>query len=262
MVLKKSVIKIVDFLGRNTMSLCKWLGEMGLFFYKIIVALLSTKLKIKKIIYQMQHIGVDSLSVVSLIGCCVGSVLAYQAYIGLHRFGGERFIGPVVFLAMVREFGPVLTSIMVAGRAGSAMTAEIGTMRITEQIDALQTLCINIHQYLMIPRVIASTIIMPFLSVFCSLCGIIGGYIVSIYMLNVNPEMYMRSVRENVVLFDITSGLIKATFFGLLLGWIASYKGFTTSGGAKGVGISTTQSVVYICVSIFIADYILTALMF
>jgi phospholipid/cholesterol/gamma-HCH transport system permease protein len=114
----------------------------------------------------------------------------------------------------------------------------------------------------MVPRILASTFIMPFLSLFCSVCGIIGGYIISIYMLNVNPEMYMRSIRENVVLFDITSGLMKATIFGLLLSWIASYKGFTTSGGAKGVGISTTQSVVYASVAIFIADYILTALIF
>lgn len=256
------VVEWIDFLGIVSINYCHNLGKAGIFIYNTIITSLSTRLKIKKTIYQMNHIGVNSFSVVALTGACVGGVLAYHSYNALHRFNAEQFISPIVFISMVREFGPVLASIMVSGRAGSSITAEIGTMRITEQIDALKTLCIDTHQYLVVPRVIATTLIMPFLSLFCSLLGIVAGYIVSIYLLGVNPEMYMKMIREHVEMFDVTSGLIKAACFGFLLSWIATYKGYTTSGGAKGVGLATTQSVVYSCLSIFIADYVLTALMF
>ena len=134
-------------------------------------------------------------------------------------------------------------------------------MRISEQIDALKTLGINVKQYLVVPRIIASTIILPFLSLFCTICGIWSGYVVAVSMLGVNGEMYMEAIRENVELFDITSGLIKAVIFGWLLSLIATYKGYTTKGGSKGVGISTTQSVVYASVTIIVTDYLLTSLM-
>ncbi len=254
--------KWIDTFGKVSLDACTYLGHLGMFLVDASRTLATTKLKPQKVLYQMLHVGVNSFSVIFLSGTSVGCVLAYQSFIGLHRFGGEQFIGPVVFLSMVREFGPVLSGIMVTARAGSSMTAEIGTMRITEQIDALETLSINPHQYLTVPRIIATTCILPFLSLFCTLCGIVGGFMISIHMLGVNPEMYMKAVRENVLLFDITSGLIKAAVFGFLLSWIATYKGYTTFGGAKGVGIATTQSVVMACVAIFIADYILTALMF
>jgi phospholipid/cholesterol/gamma-HCH transport system permease protein len=255
-------VKFLDIVGKISLSACNGMGNVGLFLYDSLVALFSTKPKTQKIFYQMLFIGVKSLSVIILIGVTVGGVLAVQSYEGLHRFGAERFIGPIVFIAMAREFGPVLTAIMVIGRAGSAMTAEIGTMRITEQIDALQTLCINVKQYLIVPRIVASTIIIPFLSIFCSLCGIWAGYFMSVHVLGISGEMYMESIRENVLLSDITNGLIKAIFFGFLLSTICTYKGFITRGGAKGVGISTTQSVVFANVTIFVADYILTSLMF
>jgi len=210
----------------------------------------------------MAYIGIESLSIVALVGTAVGAVLAIQSYVGLERFGSTQFIGPIVFLSMTREFGPVFTAIMVIGRAGSAMTAEIGSMRITEQIDALQTLSINVQQYLIVPRIVASTLIMPFLSIFCTLFGILAGYITSVYLLHLNPEVYMEAVRTHAEISDIVNGLIKAIIFGFLFSIISTYKGFITRGGAKGVGISTTQSVVYANVTIVIADYILTSLMF
>ena len=210
----------------------------------------------------MHFIGINSLSVVSLIGITGGAVLAIQSYIGLHRFGAEQFIGPVIFLSMVREFGPVFTAIMVIGRAGSAITAEIGTMRITEQIDALQTLNINTQQYLIVPRIIAGTITLPFLSIWCSVFGILAGYVTSVFILNINAETYMESIRSSAELSDILNGLMKALVFGFLLSLISTYKGFTTKGGAKGVGMATTQSVVFANVTIFVANYILTSLMF
>lgn len=256
------LLKVINSIGSVTLNICNKTGQIGLFLYESTVTLFTTKLKIKKVVYQMSYVGVGSIGVILLIGLTIGAVLAVQAYEGLHRFGAERFIGPIVFISMVREFGPVLTAVMVIGRAGSAMTAEIGTMRITEQIDALQTLCINVKQYLIVPRIVATTIILPFLSMFCSLWGVLAGYFMSVHVLGINPELYMEAIRESVEFSDITNGLIKALFFGLLLSLISTYKGYKTSGGAKGVGLSTTQSVVLANVIIFIADYILTALMF
>jgi len=256
------VLNVIDLIGRTSIKAFNGIGNIGLFFYDSIVTLFTTKPKIKKIIYQMSFIGVGSTGVIVLIGVTVGAVLAVQSYTGLHRFSAERFIGPIIFISMAREFGPILAAIMVTGRAGSAMTAEIGTMRITEQIDALQTLCINVKQYLIVPRIIATTLILPFLSLFCSLCGVLAGYFMSVHVLGINAELYMESIRENVLLSDITNGLIKALFFGLLLSLITTYKGFITTGGARGVGIATTQGVVYANVTIFVADYILTSLMF
>ncbi len=256
------LLRFIDLIGKIVIDICNRAGKMGVFFYETLETLFTTRLKTKKFFFQMSYIGVGSIWVIILIGVTVGAVLAVQAYYGLHKFGAEKFIGPIVFISMVREFGPVFTAIMVIGRAGSAITAEIGTMRITEQIDALQTLCINVKQYLIVPKILAATIILPFLSIFCSLLGIMAGYFMSVYVLNINPEMYTEAIRESVVFSDITNGLIKAVFFGLLLSLVSTYKGYTTTGGARGVGIATTQSVVLANVIIFIADYILSTLMF
>jgi len=254
-------INIFYFFGKKTIEYCDRMGRITLFTFDALKTLIKTKPKIKKIFYQMKYIGVDSLIVILLTGVSVGAVLAVQSHIGLKRFGAERYIGPVVFLSMSREFGPVLSAIMVAGRAGSAMTAEIGTMKISEQIDALRTLCINVQQYLVIPRILGATFILPFLSLFCTVFGVLSGYLIAVHMLGVNGEMYMEAVRESSELFDITSGLIKAVVFGFLLSVIGTYKGYTTKGGSKDVGISTTQSVVYSSVTIIVVDYILTSIM-
>ncbi len=256
------VIKIANLLGLLVLDTCHRLGEVVVFFIESCRVGFTTRLKVKKIIHNIYFIGVSSLSVVALIGITGGAVLALQSYIGLHRFGAERFIGPVVFLSMTRELGPVFTAIMVIGRAGSAITAEIGTMRITEQIDALQTLCVNPYQYLVVPRLVAGTIILPLLSVCCTLFGTLAGYFVSVWILNINAEVYTQAIQVTAEFSDLTSGLIKAMVFGFLLALISCYKGFITQGGARGVGIATTLSVVYSNVAIFIANYILTSLMF
>ena len=256
------VLRLATSLGVIVFELCKRLGLVGIFLSESLIALCTTKLKLEKVMQAMHFIGVSSLSVVALIGTTGGAVLALQSYVGLHRFGAEQFIGPVIFLSMAREFGPVFTAIMVIGRAGSAITAEIGTMSITEQIDALQTLCIDTRQYLIVPRIVAGTLILPFLSIWCTLFGVLAGYITSVFVLNINSEVYMESIRANAQLSDITSGLIKAAVFGFLLTLISTYKGFNTRGGAKGVGMATTESVVSANVTVFVANYILTSLMF
>jgi len=255
-------VPIVDTLGALTLGVLNSFGQLALFLIRAIRTLFTTRLKIHKTLEEMQHIGVESLSIIVLTGTFTGMVLAFQSYIGFHRFGGEEYIGPVVALGLIRELGPVLSGLMVTGRAGSSIAAEIGSMQITEQVDALRTLGINPVQYLVVPRIVAGTIILPFLSLFCSFLGIIGGYLVAVYALNLNPESYRSGIREHVVLSDITGGLIKSSFFGLILTWVGCYKGYTTVGGARGVGISTTQAVVLGSIMILVANYFLTAALF
>ncbi len=255
------ILKVVDTLGKTAMNFSEGTGSLVLFVYQNIITLFTTKPKIKKMANQACYIGVSSLSIILLTGGAIGAILAIQAHVGLHKFGAERFIGTLIFLSMAREFGPMISAIMVTGRAVSAMTAEIGSMKITEQIDALKTLSININQYLIVPRIVATTVILPFLSLFCTLSGVLTGYIISVYVLNINPETYMESVREYSEIGDIVRGIFKAGIFGFLISSIGCYKGYITTGGAKGVGLSTTQSVVYANVTIFIADYILSSLM-
>ncbi|MCF7836092.1 MAG: ABC transporter permease [Candidatus Marinimicrobia bacterium] len=252
----------VALIGSKALSICNMFGEFVLFFFQTIGVLFTTKLRIQKLFAQMKHIGVDSLVIILLTGAFSGAVLALQSYIGFKRFGAEEFIGPVVALSLVRELGPVLTGLMVTGRAGSAIAAELGTMQITEQIDALKSLCINVKQYLVVPRILGGTIILPFLTAFSMIFGIIGGYVISVYVLGLNGEQYVSGIRTFVELSDITGGLIKASVFGLILSWVGCYKGYHTEGGARGVGLATTQSVVLSSILILISNYFLAALLF
>ncbi len=255
------IIQYIDYLGAFVINICTHTGEFTLFFLHAIKTLFTSKLKLSKTCAQMNRIGVESLSIILLTGLFTGMVLALQTYIGFQRVGGEQFIGAIVALGIIRELGPVLTALMVTGRAGSAITAEIGTMIITEQIDALKTLRINVFQYLVVPRIVASTVIMPFLTLFSMIFGIIGGYIVCVYVLELSPEDYESSIRNYVELADINGGLKKAAVFGLILSWVGTYKGIYTSGGARGVGIATTQSVVVSSILILTTNYFLTKLL-
>jgi phospholipid/cholesterol/gamma-HCH transport system permease protein len=256
------LLNIVHAFGFQTLVILDGLGAFALFFINICTTFLSSRLKLHKTFEQMKAIGSDSLAIVVLTGASSGAVLALQSYFGFKRFGAEEFIGPVVALTLTRELGPVLTGLMVAGRAGSAITAELGTMKITEQLDALKTLGIDFNQFLMVPRVLAGTIILPFLTLFCMIFGIVGGYVVAVNSLHLNGQQYIDGIKTFLEFSDITGGLIKSSVFGLILSWVSCYKGYKTEGGAKGVGISTTQSVVMSSILILIADYFLTALLF
>ena len=253
---------IVDAVGKKVLRICNTLGQFILFLLQTVGTIFSTKLRIKKLFAQMKHIGVDSFVIIFLTGAFSGAVLALQSYIGFKRFGAEEFIGPVVALSLIREMGPVLTGLMVTGRAGSSIAAELGTMQITEQVDALKTLCINVKQYLIVPRVLGGTLILPFLTAFSMIFGIVGGYVISVYVLGLNGEQYISGIRTFVEFSDITGGLIKSSIFGLILTWVGCYKGYHTHGGAKGVGISTTESVVVSSILILISNYFLAALLF
>ncbi len=255
------MLGLIDSIGQSTLSLFNELGKVALFVKEMSISIYKKFIDTSKCFFHMNSIGVDSLTVIVITGLAVGSVLAWQSYIGLKRFEGTKFIGPIVFLSMVREFGPVLSAIMVAGRSGSAMTAELGTMQISEQVDALKTLGIDVHKYLTVPRIVGTTLVMPLLSLFCSLCGIVGGYIIAVSVLHSNHEVFLQEIRKSVEIFDIFSGLIKAVAFGFLLSLIAVYKGYTTRGGARNVGISTTESVVTASLAILVSDYILTSIL-
>jgi len=219
-------------------------------------------LDIRNLLKQIEEVGVKSIPVVLITGAFTGMVLALQSYTGFKRFNAEAFVGTVVALSMTRELGPVLSGLMVSGRVGSAMAAELGTMQVTEQIDALYTLATNPIKYLIVPRFLASVIIMPILTLFADVVGILGGYLVSVNLLGSNPTIYMRRTFDYLDLEDIYTGLFKAVVFGIIIAIIGCYQGFHTEGGAEGVGKATTKAVVMSSLLILIANYFITALFF
>lgn len=255
------VFRLIESIGSYAIGLCVGLGQFSLFVTEVIRVACTTRPKYKQLIEQMFHIGVQSFSITVLTGSCVGMVFALQSYVGFARFGGEQFIGLVVALGVIRELGPLMTGLMVTGRAGSAIAAEIATMHVTEQIDALRTLRINIFQYLIVPRIFAGTIIFPFLTLFAMICGVAGGYLICVHVLLLSAEDYINSITTFVEMSDIVGGLVKATFFGFILTLIGTYKGYTTQGGARGVGLATTQSVVTSSIIILISNYFLTKIL-
>jgi phospholipid/cholesterol/gamma-HCH transport system permease protein len=216
----------------------------------------------RELLSQMVKVGVASTPVVLLTALFTGMVLALQTFTVLKRFSAESYVGTLVALSMVRELSPVLTSLIVAGRAGSAMGAELGTMRVTEQIDALEVMATDPIHYLVVPRVWAAVLTMPLLVVMADGVGIAGGYFVSVVLMGANPVSYLNTSFQYTQLNDLLSGLIKAAVFGLLLATIGCQQGFYTTGGAEGVGRSTTAAVVLASIAILAADFFLTKLLF
>jgi phospholipid/cholesterol/gamma-HCH transport system permease protein len=210
----------------------------------------------------MEFVGVKSIFVVVLTGTFTGMVMTLQGYHGFRLFSAESLVGSTVALSMTRELGPVLTSLMVTARAGSAMAAELGTMRVTEQIDALSVMAANPIKHLIVPRVIASVLMLPLLTVIANFVGIAGSYFVGVDLLDINRGDFVSNIYKMLELNDIYSGLVKAAFFGLVLSVVGCYKGFNTTGGAEGVGRATTQAVVISSITILVSDYFLTAIMF
>jgi len=217
---------------------------------------------LRELARQMVKVGVDSIPVVLLTAMFTGMVLALQTFSVLRRFGAERFVGSLVAPSLVRELAPVLSGVIVAGRAGSAMGAELGTMRVTEQIDALEVMATDPVHYLVVPRVWATTIMLPLLVVMGNAIGIFGGYLVAVVLMGANPNSYKSNTFQYMEVSDLTSGLIKAAVFGFLLALIGCQQGFYTRGGAEGVGRATTSAVVLASIAILIADFFLTRLLF
>ena len=248
--------------GKPVLNIVWQAGGIGRMFLQSVYLSVRRPYKFDYIFKQMEFIGVRSLLVVLITGTFTGMVLALQSSYGFSKFGAGGLVGVIVTLSMTRELGPVLTSLMVTGRAGSAMAAEIGTMRVTEQIDALTVMALNPIKYLVVPRVVASFLMLPVLTIISDFVGIVGGYIVGVKMLGINEGAFINRIDKTVELGDVYNGLVKAAVFGIILSVISCYKGYNTRGGAEGVGRATTEAVVLSSVTILISDYILTSLMF
>jgi len=251
----------LELIGMKTTAFLREMGAVLIFLAQTLRWTVSRPFYLRNLLKQMEQIGVNSVPVVLTTAISTGMVLALQSYTGFKRFGAQSLVGAVVSLSMTRELGPVLTGLMVAGRAGAAMAAELGTMRVTEQIDALYTMATNPMKYLVVPRFLASTIMMFFLTGLGMYVGILGGYFVGVKVLGTNPVTYINQSINNTQVEDIWYGLIKSLVFGAVVGIIGCYKGFNTEGGAEGVGKATTGAVVVSCMLILILDYFLSALL-
>lgn len=248
-------------IGKTILDIIEEWGRAWIFLFHLIVAMFRPPFRLHLVLGQLFHIGVHSTLVISLIGGFTGAVMAVQGEYTLSKFGATAFTGSAVALSLIRELGPVLTALMVIGRAGSAITAEIGIMRITEQIDALRSMAVDPMKYLMGPRMLAGLIAVPFLTGIFVVVGIAGGYLVGVGLLGLSSGTFMSQMVSAVDMVDLYCGFVKAIVFAFIFGWVSCYKGFTCGFGAVGVNRATTQSVVISSVAVLVSDYFLTSLL-
>ena len=251
------------FIGKRTIDIINNLGAFAIFFALAFLKIFRPR-QLREIIQQVLYIGARSSNIVMLVGLFTGMVLGLQLYYTLVKFGSQGVLGSVVALTLIRELGPVLTAIMITARAGSAMTAEIGILRISEQIDALYTMRIDPVRYLISPRIAASIISFPLLTAFFNLIGILGGYLTGVLLLGVDKGAYFYRIHSYVEMVDISGGFIKSLVFAVLVSTICCFQGYfthllTDSHGAKSVSLSTTAAVVFSCVMILVSDYVVTS---
>jgi phospholipid/cholesterol/gamma-HCH transport system permease protein len=249
-------------LGRAFLNFLGATGRLTVFALSAIGHCVRPPIYPRLIGRQMIDIGYYSLPVVGLTTLFAGMVLALQSYTGFARFSAEGAIPAVVALSITRELSPVLAGLMIAGRIGAAMAAELGTMRVTEQIDALETLSTNPMKYLIVPRLLAGVTMLPLLVLVGDVMGIFGGYVVSVYKLGFNEQTYLINTWNFIEVDDIVSGLVKAAAFGFLVALMGCYHGFHSRGGAQGVGTATTNAVVSASILILVANYLITELLF
>lgn len=248
-------MSILRLLGRWFLDLIREGGRMVIFLGSALFSIFLPPLKWRRMIARIHFIGAKSLSVIVLTGAFTGMVLGLQVFYVLRKFGSEAFLGSAVALTLVRELGPVLCALMVTGRAGSALAAEIGIMRITEQIDALDAMALNPIRYLVVPTILAGLITFPLLTAIFDVVGIYGGYLVGVKVLGVAQGTYFGEIQTYLDLEDVTQGLLKSLSFGLLVTWVCCYKGFYTRYGAEGVSRATTEAVVLSSVLVLVWDY-------
>jgi phospholipid/cholesterol/gamma-HCH transport system permease protein len=249
-------------IGRTTISFFNTIGRISLFFGRAVFHSFTPPFYGRLLVRQLIEIGYFSLPVVGLTAIFTGMVLALQSYTGFVRFNAEGAVASVVVLSITRELAPVLAGLMVSGRIGAAMAAEIGTMSVTEQIDALTTLSTNPFKYLVAPRLIAGVLMLPLLVLVADIIGVFGGYLVSVYKLGFNPTVYLERTWDILEPLDVVSGLVKAAVFGFLISLMGCYHGYHSRGGAQGVGTATTNAVVSASVLILAFNYIITELFF
>ncbi|MBN9532163.1 MAG: ABC transporter permease [Alphaproteobacteria bacterium] len=255
-------MNILAAIGRLFLAFLAETGRLTLFTGRAFAGLVQPPIYWRLILQQMMRIGYFSLPVVGLTAFFTGGVLALQIFIGSNRYGAEAFVPQIVVLGITRELGPVIAGLMVAGRVAAAIAAEIGTMRVTEQIDALTTLSTNPFKYLVVPRLLAAVITMPILVAIADSIGVFGGYVVATESLGFNGAVYLQNTVNFVTHQDVTSGLIKAAVFGFVIALMGCYHGFYSKGGAQGVGRATTNAVVSASILILAANYVLTSALF
>lgn len=248
-------------LGRFTLYRIQVLGRSGIFIFSAIVQAFLPPFRLSRLIKEIEFIGSKSFLIVFVTALFTGMVLGLQGYYSLTQFGAEAALGVMVALSIIRELGPVLCALMVSGRAGSAITAELGIMKITDQFPALEMMAVDPLKYVVSPKVLAGIISLPLLTAFFDLIGIAGGYLVGVKLLGVGEGAYVGKLAAAVTFRDIYGGVIKSLCFGLLITWIATFKGYTAEATTEGVSRATTQTVVLTSLSILIVDYILTSLL-
>jgi phospholipid/cholesterol/gamma-HCH transport system permease protein len=255
------VTGLLQAIGRQGLSVTQELGRMGQFLLHAGYSILRQPGRPLHILKQISFIGAKSLFVIVLTAGFTGMVLGLQGYYTLAKFGSEGLLGTAVALSLIRELGPVLSALMVTGRAGSAIAAEIGIMRISEQIDALETMALDPYKYLISPKFIAAMISMPLLCAIFDVIGIYGGWLVGVKLLGVNPGAYFTEMYRSVEWKDVWSGIVKSYSFGIIIAWVGCYKGYYAGHGAEGVSKATTESVVLTSVLILVWDYFLTSIL-
>ena len=250
-----AVLRPFDLLGAWAISIIASLGRFGTFLSAALGAMVTPPLKFWAFVDRINFIGFRSLLIILLTGAFAGMVLGLQIFLTLSRFGSEAFLGPAVALSLIRELGPVLAALMVTGRAGSALTAELGIMRITEQIDALEVMALSPMRYLVAPSIFAGIITFPLMTAMFDVIGIFGGYLVGVELLGLSPGTYFGEMQTFVDFGDISLGFWKSISFGVIVTWVCTYKGFHVGHGAEGVARATTQAVVLSSVLILVWDY-------
>jgi phospholipid/cholesterol/gamma-HCH transport system permease protein len=247
-------------IGKKSLDFIYTLGDFFIFQLKIFLLFFKPPYRFKNLLEQITFIGYGSVGVIFLTGFFTGLVEAVNLYDSFHKFGIEDFMGYTIFISVVKELGPVFASLMVVSRGMSAYAAELGSMRVTEQIDALDVMAVDSKHYLIVPRIIATIFSLPLLILFFDAVANIGSYIISVYSLDVNEYAYLDKIKQFGELSDFNEGITKGIVFGYLISAISTYIGYNTRGGAKGVGISTTRAVVISSVTVFAADYVISAL--
>ncbi len=250
-------LRPVAALGRASLEVVQALGRFGRFFGQAVGYTVAPPFKLGRLIDRINFIGFRSLTIVILTGAFTGMVLGLQIFLTLSRFGSEAYLGPAVALSLIRELGPVLCAVFVTGLAGSALTAEIGIMKITEQIDALQVMALSPMRYLVVPAIVAGVITFPLMVSLFDVVGIFGGYLVGVELLGLSPGTYFGEMKTFVDMSDLMTGYWKAISFGIIVPWVCAYKGFYCGHGAEGVARATTQAVVLSSVLILVWDYFL-----
>jgi phospholipid/cholesterol/gamma-HCH transport system permease protein len=246
-------------IGKVILNFISTLGDFFIFQLKIFFLFFKPPFRIKNLLEQITFIGYGSIGVIFLTGFFTGLVEAVNLYDSFHKFGIEDFMGYTIFVSVVKELGPVFAALMVVSRGMSAYAAELGSMRVTEQIDALDVMAVDSRHFLIVPRIIATIISLPLLILFFDAVANIGAYLISVYSLDVNDYAYLDKIRQLGEVSDFNEGIVKGMVFGYLISAISTYIGYNTKGGAKGVGISTTRAVVVSSVVVFAADYVISA---